>query len=124
MDGYCAKIKLGRPDLDRIFKEAQERALASGTNRVAVLCCGPSRMIDSVYKMCWKYSEPIKKNRNLPRKSTQAKGNNNIETNELQMTFDGSKQNINSKSKSKSITNLEKKIGKVTFDFHSETFDF
>lgn len=122
MDGYCAKIKLGRPDLDRIFKETQERALASGVSRVAVLCCGPSKMIDSVYKMCWKYSEPIKKNRNLPRKSTQAKGNNNTETGDLQVTFDGSKRSINAQSKS--FSNLEKKIGKVTFDFHSETFDF
>ena len=122
LGGYCAKIKLGRPDLDRIFKEAQERALASGTSNVAVLCCGPSKMIDSVYKMCWKYSEPIKKNRNIVRKSTQVNGKDNTEISNLQETFDESKGKINAKTKK--FKNLEKKIGKVTFEFHSETFDF
>eukprot|EP00794_Sanderia_malayensis_P007486 gene7486-8316_t len=49
-------LKFGRPKLDQIFAQVNAEALANKENRVAVLSCGPSRLVSDVMKFSNSYS--------------------------------------------------------------------
>ena len=46
----------GRPDVDAMFQETMKAALALGENRVAVVACGPEKLVHSLLTACAKYS--------------------------------------------------------------------
>jgi hypothetical protein len=49
----------GRPDLDKIFEEMKEDAVALGETSVAVIGCGPPSLILAVQEACRKHSASI-----------------------------------------------------------------
>ncbi|CAJ1939047.1 unnamed protein product [Cylindrotheca closterium] len=49
----------GRPDLDKIFEEMKESAIAMGETNVAVIGCGPAKLIDAVQEACRKHSSSV-----------------------------------------------------------------
>lgn len=49
----------GRPDLDQIFEEMKENAIAMGETNIAVIGCGPAKLIDAVQEACRKHSSSV-----------------------------------------------------------------
>jgi hypothetical protein len=45
-------LRLGRPDIQAIIKETVAVAKAKGVGRVAVITCGPERMVETVKDAC------------------------------------------------------------------------
>lgn len=50
-------VHLGRPDIDQIFADMRDEALASGLCRVAVIVCAPARLAHVLQVACVKYSD-------------------------------------------------------------------
>ncbi len=54
-----AFVKSGRPNIDEIFEEMKQAAIAEGESHVAVCVCGPSRLIDSCREASRHYSDGL-----------------------------------------------------------------
>ena len=54
---YRAKVYLKRPDMTEIFESMGQCAADAGKDRVGVLSCGPSRLIDSAFKESYRHSK-------------------------------------------------------------------
>ena len=50
------ELKFGRPELPELFSKMKGYAKEQGERRVAVLSCGPTSLVDSIQKLCSKYS--------------------------------------------------------------------
>jgi hypothetical protein len=48
-----------RPDLDAIFEEMKQTALANGESNIAVIGCGPESMINTLRDACRKHSSSV-----------------------------------------------------------------
>lgn len=52
-------VHMGRPDIDQIFADQREEALASGLKRVAVIVCAPKRLGHALQVACVKFSDSL-----------------------------------------------------------------
>ena len=52
-------IQYGRPDMDKVFREMRDDALANGERRVAVCVCAPEILVAICQKACLKYSDAM-----------------------------------------------------------------
>ena len=57
LDTKLDVVKEGRPNLDEIFKEMKQTALKEGESHVAVLVCGPSKLVDSCHAASHRHSD-------------------------------------------------------------------
>lgn len=57
----CIKphLRYGRPDLKALFAEVKEKAIQAGDERVAVMVCGPIKMIREVVQLCATMSDGL-----------------------------------------------------------------
>lgn len=113
MGGYLSKIKIGRPNLEEIFEKMREEVTGSGEKHVAVLTCGPSRMVDEVFKKSQKFSKPF-----YPKVSSNKNTQNG--QNKLESVIKGKEFEIKITDKKQ----VKNKKYQVHFHFHSETFEF
>ena len=58
-DGAPYRVHYGRPDLDAIFQEIKEAALAAGESNVAVIGCGPMPLMKDLRECCLVHSSSI-----------------------------------------------------------------
>jgi len=49
----------GRPDLEKIFQELKQDAIALGETSIAVIGCGPPSLMQSLQNACRKHSAPV-----------------------------------------------------------------
>ena len=110
------KIKTGRPDLNLIFSELRDYANELGESKVGVMCCGPPRMIDSIYKKTHEFSREF----NVKDKKKIKLNQNNTEL----INLNTSKQTPKVNTKVPKKSQKKKGRSKVVFDFHCELFDF
>jgi hypothetical protein len=49
-------VQKGRPDLEGILESAKAQAIKCGASRVAVVGCGPLRLMEDLKALCSKHS--------------------------------------------------------------------
>ena len=49
----------GRPDVDAIFREMKQTAMATGEHSIMVFACGPKSLMDDVREACRQHSQSI-----------------------------------------------------------------
>ena len=113
LEGYLSKIHIGRPDLNKIFESMRDEVAEEGESHVAVLTCGPSKMVEDAFLKSQQFSKPFIKKEKIKNKSKFAHKipESTIRGKDFEIKITNKKQ-------------IKEKKYKAKFDFHSEIFDF